>query len=222
MDTLAIILVTAFINIVVSSIVSNLIFYRYQKKIDDLYNKQMEEFRKRLEYVNYEKQIKFTKNYERTVETLDILYKKFVDFSVGFSYILRKIEIHENIYKINFHEYKLNSQKLEEFKQCFLKNRQYIPSEVQDGIKEIYFAASVLHLLMALLFNNATILTPEHFEYANNYIQRFAEIDTINARKPEYSKIIVQMDKEMNGLSEKLETLYKSVAEVSTENEIIN
>jgi len=49
------------------------------------------------------------------------------------------MEMNENILKINFHEYKPNTQKLEEFKQYYLKNRQYIPSDVKDGIQEIYF-----------------------------------------------------------------------------------
>jgi len=68
---------------------------------------------------------------------------------------------------------------------------------------------------MGLLFNNATLLTPEHVDYANSLILRLSAVEPINITKLQDTKIVFQMDKEMNELAEKLENIYKSVADVT-------
>jgi len=77
MDTISLIIVTAFLNAIITGIIANLIFYRYQKKIEDTFARSM------LEY-----QTKFVRNHEKTVETLDTVYKKFAEFESSFSKIL--------------------------------------------------------------------------------------------------------------------------------------
>ena len=65
MDTIAIIIFTAFANIIITSIVSNLIFYRYQKKIDATIQKSL-----------FEHQIKFSRIYPKTLEVLETYNQK--------------------------------------------------------------------------------------------------------------------------------------------------
>lgn len=66
MNEIAIIIITAFANAAVTAVISNLVFLRYKKEIENSFAQSL-----------FEYQTKFVRNHEKTVETLDTLYKKY-------------------------------------------------------------------------------------------------------------------------------------------------
>lgn len=73
MNDIALIIVMAFINIVVTRIISNLIFLRYQKMVEDSFAKS---------YLEY--QTKFVRNHEKQVGALELLCKNYGEFGNAF------------------------------------------------------------------------------------------------------------------------------------------
>jgi hypothetical protein len=129
MDTIAIIIVTAFVNIVISSIVSTLIFYRVQKKTELSFAKKLEEFRANLQYSNFEQQTKFARLHAKRMEVLETWFQKFREFedalNAGISALRDDMENGTNT---GFAEKeKLSSAKFTEFWKYYEANILFIP-----------------------------------------------------------------------------------------------
>jgi hypothetical protein len=92
MDTLAIIIVTAFLNIMISSIVTNLIFYRKQKDIELSFAKKLDEFKANLQKSLLEHQTKFVRNHQKRIEALESLHSKYILFEQHFYKALIRLE----------------------------------------------------------------------------------------------------------------------------------
>lgn len=69
MDTISLIIITAFATTIINGIVSNFIFLRYQKKIEESFVKSKLEF-----------ETKFIRNHEKLVQTLETIYQKYSEF----------------------------------------------------------------------------------------------------------------------------------------------
>src|SRR5215208_2984174 len=91
MDTISIIIITAFITSAITGIVSNFIFLRYQKRVENTFAQQLDEFRSNLQYSNFERQTKFARIHEKRVEALEALGRLFRDFAESIRKDLRKV-----------------------------------------------------------------------------------------------------------------------------------
>lgn len=225
MDTLSAIIVTAFINILITGIVSNLIFYRYQKRIDNLYNRQMEEFRQRLAYVNYEKQTKFVTTHAKRVETLRTLYKKLVLYSEGFTFMTHQVAYlyasKPDMVSMTESDYEKFGEILEDFRKYFWENRLFLPHEMVDKIRVVSSWARSLHenILDILPFT-----APHHYYNIKSSLSHYynyhdSEHNLDDWERADYAVLLGLMDRAMGNLVREIESLYKLVAEVTTANE---
>src|SRR3972149_615711 len=78
------------VTVLANAIVTGIIVYLIQKRIESSYTKKLEEFRARLQLSNFEQQTKFAKIHAKRVEALENLYQKFVIVSVGFTEMIDK------------------------------------------------------------------------------------------------------------------------------------
>jgi len=216
MDTIATIIVTAFINIMITSIISNLVFYRYQKRIESSFAEKLEETKASLAYSIFEQQTKFTTNYARRVETLDTLYKKFVAYNNALEDLVStKTEFVETIIEENeWNQKRDNVNKLlKDFGQYYKDNRLFLPALITENISELYSEAEMVSFAFPL------VLPFAERDETNTLNWRSKKTLTIpfNTGGMRYDNPVAFIDdmrEKMDKQVRYLEHLYKSVAEV--------
>jgi len=202
MDTIGLIILTAFINIVVTSIVSNMIFLRYQKKIENSFATLL-----------FEHQTKFVRNYEKSVETLEMLNKKYVIFSDTLNNLISKQVL------LTDKEGEDLANKLNDFWNYFRANRLFLPENYIDAIWKIHDKAikivSLSYLFVRItpveinLISKSPLihLITQHFELPDDWFD-------LKEPKLIQEKLLLMLNEE----SLALEKLYRLIAEVKQQN----
>src|SRR5258705_9572997 len=121
------------ITIAANAIITGIIVYTIQKKIENALAKRMEEFKINLQYSLFEQQTKFKRIHEKRVETLETLYQKFTVFRLELVRILydavSACKLSGNQLTINDKEIKECTKKLDDFNHYFINSRLYLPYE---------------------------------------------------------------------------------------------
>ena len=107
------------LTVVANALVTGIIVYLIQKKIEHAYTKQMEEFKASIQYSLFEQQTRFTRIHEKRAETLETLYQKFSLFADAFIWILSNVLVVGNNYKMDYSKYSFNRRLLEDFRLNF-------------------------------------------------------------------------------------------------------
>lgn len=137
-NNIALIIVTAFINLAVS----NFIFYRYQKKIEDSFARSM------LEY-----QTKFIRNHEKMVETLEVIYQKFSELRLETNrYIMNKILSSENDVDSVRGDLDDAFKKADDLFDYFVSNKIHLSSESLLEIGEVIITSKMLYSILSMGF----------------------------------------------------------------------
>lgn len=149
MDPITAIIVTVLANAVVTGV----IVYFIQKRVESTFAKKLEEFKAKLQYSSFEEQTKFVQLHTQRVETLQTLYKKFVLFTVTLGDWVRLMAVDgRDKLKIEDGEYeKLSeaaSELLEDFMRFFQANRLILTTKLIVEITDIYLKASDTRLLV--------------------------------------------------------------------------
>ena len=196
-ENIALIIITAFINLAVSSF----IFYRYQKKVEDSFARSM------LEY-----QTKFVKNYEKTIEILETLHKKYVIFSDASRDLFFK---EESISESESDEIIMG--KLNDFWNYFRDNRIYLPEFIANDIWNIYRSAVDIASvsIMILLIPPEGFSLPSTPDWAKRITNQFnlSNDDWFLLENPRASFLTFNTMNIKNAKS--LEKIYKSVAGIN-------
>lgn len=118
METTEAVLLITLINIIVTGVVGGFIIYRIQKKIDATFQKSV-----------FEYQTKYSRNYPKTLETLETLREKFAIYVRSCIRAIANEDINqrENILK-----------NLEDFYGYFSDHRMYISESLVSEINQIF------------------------------------------------------------------------------------
>ncbi len=236
MDTITTIIVTVLAN----AIVTGIIVYLIQKKIESSFVKKMEEFRANLQKSSAEHQIKFSRNYPKTLEVLEAYHQKLYECSRFCS------QLHSRLLRALREKQTLEDKELLERKHQYFRifmdfttylsnNRLYLPDEILRELEKIKSRAGVLGLISASLIELANDPIEDLVEYIN-LCSRFIGISTnisiegddvpkelkeellkkLEEAIPEENRVQMftsQIDSEFTNLLQQSEQLYKSVAE---------
>lgn len=208
-NNIALIIVTAFINLAVSIFV----FYRYQKKIDDTYAKSM------LAY-----QTKYVRNQEKTVETLQILYQKVVLYSIEFNDIIDRTFFYiigDSDKGVSITEYQEVFEKFKDSQTFFIENRLFLSEEIAYKIQSILGWIRHLHNLASDNLSSEKKSEYIHSRWAIlSSLKNYDEFHSKKYSNEEWEELhfgqaASELGQFMSQSVKELEDLYKSVAEIS-------
>jgi hypothetical protein len=202
------------LTVVANALVTGIIVYLIQKRIERSYTRQMEEFKASLQYSNFEQQTKFAKIHEKRVETLETLYQKYSLIRDSFREIIGELNIAENKYKMEGSKYSPHRELLDDFRFYFETNRLFLTPETSGEINEICLTAERVNVALRLLFVEHE-KTSEAILWANAYLHDLRNVDILNPKKPNYTKLLSQMYRKIQEQTQRLETIYKSVADTA-------
>lgn len=201
---------------IVTVLLTGVILFVFQKQIEALFARQMEKFRAKLQYENFEHQTKFSKTYQNRVETLANLYQRFIIYKADFNHMVHEAS------KLGYSPEKISStvsamivenrQKYEEFRMHFENNRLYLPDNICTAIQDLLVRHDLMYMAIHMFSDNR----PEGFIKVGNDAIKALGFDVnveSDFERPEFLSLIWQMDKEVYTQAERLEKLYKSVAE---------
>ena len=91
----------------------------------------------------------------------------------------------------------------------------FLTPDTSNEIHKIYLGTEMLCSVVEFLFIDPERVTSKEIKWANVYLHNLKDIDIINPRKPNYSPLVTQMMRRIKGQTERLETLYESVADIT-------
>jgi len=226
MDATQIILLTSLFNIIISGLVGGIVIYVIQKKIDATIQKSL-----------FEHQTKFSAIHPKRMEALENLCRKFVVYQTEFRTMILnafrvdyvdkhgKTQIKKNrgieetvkqICTVVSGGMLDNEKKFTDFRTYFETNRIFLAPPTCTEIDNILSRHDSIEWAMQIYLEDVPV---EGLEFSRREIKELfkIEIDADSERK-EYLTLVYQLTNrlydEVNRQAEKLEKLYKSVADV--------
>jgi hypothetical protein len=190
MDVIATVIATAFFNIIITSIVSTFIFYRYQKKIENSFAKSF------LQY-----QTKFVRNHQKRVEALEALYNAYnalMDFYIQPLYNREKV---------------VGSPKsqLEDFRMCYANNSLYFSQDEIWTLESVYHTVTDLSPL-AYKVDKIESHDKGMIDWINSEIRiADSDISPIRIEDPNKELFVDQLIDAFKNQAKKLKKLYMTV-----------
>ncbi|HKJ80295.1 MAG TPA: hypothetical protein VKA10_12200 [Prolixibacteraceae bacterium] len=138
MDTISTIFVTAFINVFITGFVSSVVFFRYQKRIEETMAKSL-----------FEYETKFSRNHEKKVETLEELFQKYSDFRIKFNRYLFDGE--KSIRELKDDKREIAEIQIEDIQSYFRSHRIFIDVDIATKLDTVFNNSSRLFLFAGML-----------------------------------------------------------------------
>ena len=199
------------VTVLANAIVTGIIVYLIQKKIESSYSKKLEEFRASLQYSIFEQQTKFAKVHPKRVKIIENLYKKFMDFDQALDeWILESGFGRFKKSRINMVDYNIQKsenvrEKLEGFWNYCEANRLFLPANLINQIWDIYHKASGSHSdVSVLLIYDSDDITSVSTEKDSTFLD-----------SEQTELLLAQSYLKVKSQTEKLEEIYKSVADTT-------
>jgi len=213
MDTITTIIITAFINIAISSF----LFYRYQKSIDLSFAKKLKEFEHKLQFSQFQQQTIFSKIYPKTLDVLENYHQKLLNCtSLVSNHIITSIGA------------SLQSKPLDKAKKLELENevreakddldsyleqsRLHIPDDILETVEQIHNKVLTFMSISRTLIGNPKKILPQ--------LVRMFDIteETVDFSKPENINVFVagKLCSELVDLCKQVEKIYKSAIQVKS------
>ncbi len=213
---------TLVLTILANAIVTGIIVYVFQKRIENSFARSMEEFKAEIQLSVFEQQIKFTRNYEKMVDTLETLCRHYGDFAeslqnqIGeagkfYSHPRKKGNPLDNL------DLSHAFDKLDVFWRYFETNRFYLPNEIVKEISNVYHNSfTILGLVaFALVADNTHPHGQKNFVAVNSGISSSKlRITNVSSETPNIKLFLDETKEEVNDRVQHLEDLYKSVADI--------
>ncbi|HMX17683.1 MAG TPA: hypothetical protein PLN79_14785 [bacterium] len=201
-----------------SALITGVIVYLIQKSIENSFNKKMEEFRASIQYTFFEQQTKFTRTFQKKIETFEVLHQKLnlLGQSMNSLANLIKNEITASSQKKS-EEYDKATETVStsylDFLHYYTENRLYLPDQSIETIEKISTKVGMLSMLIGLsgMISTAPLESVTWAtSWANREIKKIdLDIKSINPKKPNVPLFIDQIIKEMKYQIEALEKHYK-------------
>ena len=138
------------LTVLANAIVTGIIVYRLQKKMEITYAKQMEEFRANLQYSIFEQQTKFAYIHAKRVEALETLYSKFAIFGETVTHLIVKME--HSVQKlpeknpVNLREIENElGLKYQDFTAYFMSIRLFLPEDFVEAVHNVIRTSAFIH-----------------------------------------------------------------------------
>jgi hypothetical protein len=152
METITTIIVTAFLNLAISTGV----FLRVQKNIELSFAKQLEEFRVTLQKSLAEHQIKFSTTYPKTLEVLQGFFEEFQAAAIAFNILCQEPSPDERDKQKTYPRYELEKNDtyqslIIDCSVYFYNNRHYLADSIASEIETILETASKLGTSLVIL-----------------------------------------------------------------------
>ncbi len=208
METTQTIILISIFNIIFTALVGGVVIYVIQKKIDATIQKSL-----------FEYQTKFSRNYPKRVETLETLYQKLLLYIKTFQYVmLPEINLAmKNGSPIDFSKYKEANLYSDDAGKYFLNNRLFLQADTVVEIEEIFHRQSMFQLLVDWIDKNGNPPFSDDIEFAKYLIEELDLEQKIDIgselRTDDLVLVLILFTKRMGQDTERLEKLYKSVAE---------
>jgi len=215
------IILTALVNFMVTGLIGGLLLYRIQKRIDISFAEKLEQFKASLQKSSVEHQIKFSITYPKTLEILETYRKKLVHYSnvlekshSTVNEALSKSEMlsDENCQRMIDEIYGA----LTEFYIYSQENRLYLPDELVLELRDISYKVESMNSVSVQLLYLPREPTEKYFDEVKRLSKliHFPIALYYNQPEDEWADILIgHTQEEVEKQIEKLEKLYKSVAE---------
>lgn len=188
--SIALIIITAFINLAVS----NIVFYRYQKKIEDSFAKSM------LEY-----QTKFVRNHEKRTEALEILYSKYKAFT---DYFFDMLNAPEGV------TIEPPSSQTDDLKKYYSNCRLYFSEDEKTELDDIITTSINLLIFMLVRFEPSSY-SPGKISWANDITKTYGlDVTILDLENPDVNLLKDELDRAIRQQEKRFEKLYSSVASI--------
>src|SRR6266508_2411330 len=212
---------TIIVTVLANAIVIGIIVYLIQKRIESSFAKKLEEFKASLQKSSVEHQIKFSTTYPKTLEILETYRKKLVHYSN----VLEKSHstVNEELSKSEMLSDE-NCQRmideiygaLTEFYIYSQENRLYLPDELVLELIDISYKVESMNSVSVQLLYLPREPTEKYFDEVKRLSKliHFPIALYYNQPEDEWADILIgHTQEEVEKQIEKLEKLYKSVAE---------
>ncbi|MBN8579755.1 MAG: hypothetical protein J0L96_03720 [Anaerolineae bacterium] len=202
-----------------SAIVTGVVVYLIQKSIENSFNKRLEEFRANIQYTLFEQQTKFTRTYQKKIETLEALHQKIFLFLKNSH---KLAEVTKNILSASPGKGKERNAEIDEatekvsaayfdYLHFYAENRLFLPDKSIEVIEGINLKLGILFLFLTLSYG-IHLAPPNIISWANQGIKDFdINIKKINPKKINASSFIDQIMEEIIDQEEIFEEHYKSI-----------
>ena len=202
------------LTVVLNGLLTGIIVVWYGKRLES-----------RLGRENFEHQTKFSKTYSQRVEVLETFYRKFLEFSEIFCddiltilpmgeeskmdvdvFFVRKLETH--------------AEKLLECQGYFKNNRLFLSAGNISEIEEILHRMDTYLILLIIIIGRVTRLgvDADIKDLAHDKRDIDLKLSELKAENPNIPTVLYQMTQEVNASTRILESLYKSTAQVDSNN----
>ena len=209
MDTITAVIVTAFLNLAISTGV----FLRVQKNIELSFAKQLEAFKTELQKDVIEHQVKFSRSYPKTMEVLETFTEQFKHYVSVFQKHCRpsyysKEEIAELTEEVLWNRHKEYWSLQMDFQSFFGNNRHYLPDAIVSKIEKILEKSAELDALLAVegLLESVFILDVKKGKASIENLRAHNSREKVKNNYKTFSS-------EVETLLQQVETIYKSAAE---------
>ena len=223
MDATEVILLTALVNIIITGLISGVVIYRIQRKIDSSFAEKIEKMRSNLQLSNFEQQTKFARNHEKAVEVLETLLQKFIDFKMGFNHMV--LASQRTTFSLERAQTFLTEDDIDSKYEIFIsimdyhaRNRHVLPISTIIAIQKVFASVNTLFLLTRIAGENYRTKLPLsemiRFLYLPANSPVLVEVSNLNIRGIEDKTITLHgllsdIAEEMNRQGRILEGLYK-------------
>jgi hypothetical protein len=216
-----IIILTSIIDAIISGLVGGIVIYVIQKRIENSFAQKLEQFKAQLQYSNFELQTRFTETFGKRVKALEILYQKLLDFQSIYFDTYMSIQFPEFPPKkvMATREGDKNDKFflancLDGLWTCYDENRLFLTSEALQETSDIFVKVVWLTELMSqsIWLINSPSLGASKINEAIKISE--LNIPEINIEEPNRDKFLDELIHAMIVQVERMEKLYKSVADV--------
>ena len=197
-----------------SAVISGVVVYLIQKSIENSFIKKMEEFRASIQYSLFEQQTKFTKNYQKSTETILIFHQQLVVLRSDFDSYINLYKKIEETKKSSKNNILLNEQLDKLYKdwsdlhQLKDKNSIHLTQELSMKISELTTKVNLF-----LLYLSSTQISKKAPEIIQPFvgINKILKIDMSESAFQNTNELHQQIKTNIDQLVNELERLYREI-----------
>ena len=213
MDTTQAIILIFIVNTIITGLVGGIVIYTIQKKIDATIQKSL-----------FEHQTKFARIHQKRVETLETVYRKFLNFAEGFTgSVLKALNYgiaSNEVTKINMDDFEDFDDHREEIEDCwtyFMNNRLFLSANASKELRNILRGAQSMPIIIDYMLFNKFEKSP-HLAHLVNSMVKVSQggLSELDLHEPNFALMLHEMVQKVNSDTLTLEILYRSVADIET------
>ena len=204
------------LTVLANAIVTGIIVYLIQKRIERSYTMQMEEFKANLQYSNFEQQTKYKEIYTKRVKALEDIFQKFAAYKTALQRFAIDTKQHiRSKKKYEPSEYEALRDdvmtKLRDFKDFYEKSRLFLSDDAHELIIETLVVVIPLQLVILEIARDLLIITvPDMLVNFLVWLEDIVKFEDVDLNNPKV--LLDTLSAELSRLAAELEVLYETEA----------